>query len=102
MANAIALFAGLGVAYVNQKIQYLDLSSFTPLPAESENFTVVNAGLGYRLPKRLGLVAFEVRNLLDREFNFQDNSFQTGAGQRGANPLYIPERTFFGRVTLHF
>ncbi len=95
-------FAGLGVAYVNQRIQYLDLSSFTPLPAESENFTVVNAGLGYRLPKRLGLVAFEVRNLFDREFNFQDNSFQTGVGQRGANPLYIPERTFFGRVTLNF
>ena len=68
----------------------------------TETAQVVNAGLGYRLPKRLGLVAFEVRNLFDREFNFQDNSFQTGVGQRGANPLYIPERTFFGRVTLNF
>jgi hypothetical protein len=49
--------------------------TFSPLlfepPAIRNDFWIVNAGVGYRLPKRLGILRLEVRNLLDENFNFQ-------------------------------
>ncbi len=103
-------FAGLGMVYVNQRAQFADPQSFNPvdpsssnlsfLPMQSENFTLLNAGLGYRLPKRWGLVALQVNNLLNKEFHYQDNSFRSG--NQTVNPLYIPERTLFGRVVINF
>ena len=92
-------FAGLGLVYVNQDIQLIDPGSLTFLPTKSEEFALVNAGLGYRLPKRQGIIALEARNLFDRQFYFQDYSFQTG---EPTNPLYIPERTLVGRFVLNF
>jgi hypothetical protein len=83
---------------VNQHIRYLDPQSFTVAPTQYEDFMLVNVGLGYRFPKRAGLISLEARNLLDKEFRFQDDSFMT----REANPLYIPERTLFGRLILNF
>jgi hypothetical protein len=91
-------FAGFSVTYVNQKIRYLDPQSLAVSPTQNENFTVVNAGLGYRFPKRWGLVSLEATNLLDQQFHFQDDSFIT----REPNPLYIPERVWFGRLVVNF
>ena len=95
-------FAGAGLVYVNQRIQFLDPRSFTPspMPMQNENFTLVNAGLGYRLPKRWGTVALQVNNLFNQNFRYQDYSFQVG--ERAINPLYIPERTIFTRMVLNF
>ncbi|MDS4021562.1 MAG: tetratricopeptide repeat protein [Candidatus Competibacter sp.] len=93
-------FAGLGVVYVNQEIQVLDPESMTLSPMQNEDFTLVNVGLGYRLPKRWGIVALQVNNIFDKDFYYQDNNFQTGDGT--TNPLYIPERTVFGRLVLNF
>ena len=92
-------FAGLGIIYVNQDIQLIDPGSLTSSPTKSEEFTLVNAGLGYRLPKRQGIIALEARNLFNKQFYFQDYSFQTG---EPTNPLYIPERTLVGRFVLNF
>ncbi|MDV7395743.1 hypothetical protein RZS08_30415, partial [Arthrospira platensis SPKY1] len=65
-------FAGLGIVYVNQDIQMIDPrsppGSANFLPMQNEEFTLVNAGLGYRLPKRLGMIALEARNLFNKEF----------------------------------
>ena len=91
-------FAGLGVTYVNQKIRYLDPQSLAVSPTQNENFAVVSAGLGYRFPKRWGLVSLEATNLLDQQFHFQDDSFIV----REPNPLYIPERIWFGRLVVNF
>lgn len=93
-------FAGLGVFYVNKEIQVLDPESLTLSPMQNEDFTLVNAGLGYRLPKRWGIVALQVNNIFDKDFYYQDNNFQTGDGT--TNPLYIPERTVYGRLVLNF
>ena len=95
-------FAGVGLVYVNQRIQFLDPRSFTPspMPMQNENFTLVNAGLGYRLPKRWGTVALQVNNLFNQDFHYQDYSFQVG--EQAVNPLYIPERTIFTRMVLNF
>ena len=93
-------FAGLGVVYVNQEVQFLDPRTITVRPTESENFTLLNAGVGYRLPKRLGVLSFEVNNLLDRKFRYQDYTFQITS--EAENTRYIPERTFLGRLVFNF
>ena len=49
-----------------------------------DSFWVVDGAIGYRLPKRYGRLAFEVKNLFDSEFNFQD----TDPG----NPTVKPRR----------
>ncbi len=110
-------FAGLGIVYVNQDIQLLDASSLVFLPPtgpglpvidpgsvkflpDSEKFTLINVGLGYRLPKRQGIISLEARNVFDQQFRFQDYSFMSA--DQVSNPLYLPERTFFGRFVLNF
>ncbi|HOW76119.1 MAG TPA: TonB-dependent receptor [Candidatus Competibacteraceae bacterium] len=97
-------FAGWGMVYVNQDIQLIDPRSPpgappTFLPTQNEEFTLFDAGLGYRLSKRQGIITLEVKNLFDRQFYFQDYTFQTGGF---VSPLYTPERMFFGRLILNF
>ncbi|QQS53074.1 MAG: TonB-dependent receptor [Candidatus Competibacteraceae bacterium] len=93
-------FASMGIVYVNQRVQFLDPPSLTLTPTQNENFSLVNAGLGYRLPKRWGLVALQANNLLDKKFHYQDNSFRIS--DQSVNPLYIPERTLWGRLVINF
>ena len=93
-------FANFGAIYVNQHIQYLDSESFTVLPTQSEDFVLVNAGLGYRLPKRWGIIALQANNLLDKKFNFQDYSFLVS--EEVDNPRFIPECSLLARVVLNF
>ena len=64
------------------------------------NGLLVDLGLGYRLPKRRGVVALQVTNLLDQDLSFQDESFRTSRGQ--VNPRFIPSRMFLATLTLNF
>jgi outer membrane receptor protein involved in Fe transport len=59
-----------------------------------DNFWIVDTALGYRLPKRRGLVSVGVSNLFDESFNFVDTD--------PFNPRVYPERLVYGRVTLAF
>lgn len=61
---------------------------------ESDSFWLVDASLGYRLPKRRGIVSIGVANLFDEQFNFVDTD--------PFNPRVYPERLVFGRFTLAF
>jgi len=65
-----------------------------PTEDKSDNFWLVDASLGYRLPKRYGIVSLGVSNLFDKEFNFVDTD--------PFNPRIQPERFYFGRLTLSF
>ena len=73
-ANAMA-------THISQRGTFADLV-FSPTGEDS--FWVVDTAIGYRLPKRFGRLAFEVKNLFDREFRFQD----TDPG----NPTVKPRR----------
>ena len=69
------------MVYVNQDIQVIYPRSppGTPptfLPTQNEEFTLFDAGLGYRLPKRQVVITLEVKNLFDRQFYFQDYTFK--------------------------
>ena len=98
--NPTGFFASLGAMYVHQDIQNLrpNFSDMTATEsADSENFVLVDAGLGYRLPKRLGLFSLEINNVLDKTFRFQDYGFNTTE----STPPFVPERTLFARFTLN-
>jgi outer membrane receptor protein involved in Fe transport len=66
-----------------------------------DSFVVVDVGIGYRFPKRLGIASLQVNNLFDEGFRFQDDSFREFSDEPTVGP-YIPERTILGRVTLNF
>lgn len=87
------LTTGLTATYVDQEGLFGDPAA-APLESGDDRFWVLDAALGYRLPQRLGMVALEVRNLLDEDFRFQDSD--------PTEPSVAPERQVIARVTLSF
>ncbi len=59
-----------------------------------DRFTVVDVALSYRLPRRLGKISLEARNLFDKRFKFQDVDPE--------NTRYFPERTLSLRLTMSY
>jgi Flp pilus assembly protein TadD len=55
-------------------------------------FGTVDMGIGWRYPGRPLIATFEVQNLLDSHFHYQDTD--------PLNPRIFPRRTFLGRLTL--
>jgi tetratricopeptide (TPR) repeat protein len=97
----------LGVRYfhpsglrVGVKATYVDQDGdFTPgggsfIVSGDDQFWVVDASIGYRLPKRYGLITLEAKNLFDEEFDFQDTD--------PAFPRILPDRFILFRFTLSF
>jgi tetratricopeptide (TPR) repeat protein len=60
----------------------------------ADNFWIVDASVSYRLPKRLGIIMIDARNLFDKFFNYQDIDI--------ANPSIQPKRAVFAKFTLAF
>ncbi len=90
------LSASLKATYIYQDGDFtvpLFPSGFSVV-SDDDQFWVVDASLGYRLPNRWGLLKIEGKNLLDKEFHFQD----TDPG----NPFVLPERVVFFKFTLAF
>ncbi|MCZ6839706.1 MAG: TonB-dependent receptor, partial [Alphaproteobacteria bacterium] len=88
-------FAELVATYVHQEVD-VPTSTFG---RDRDDFVLVDAAIGYRLPKRRGILSLEVRNLFDEEFLFQDANIQLA---EPSNPRFIPDRTIMGRITLSF
>jgi outer membrane receptor protein involved in Fe transport len=62
--------------------------------SKEDQFWVFDASISYRMPKRLGLITIEAKNLFDKSFKFQD----TDPG----NPRFQPKRLILARLTLAF
>lgn len=92
------VFSSLVTTYVRQAVGFV-IAPYSQ--ASKEDFTVVDFAIGYRLPKRLGILSLEMKNLFDRKFLYQDNSFVT-ADKFNFNPRYIPDRSFFVKAVLNF
>lgn len=88
--------AGLRVSHVAQEGTFQDLDSFPFDPSSftpgEDRFWILDAFLGYRLPKRRGFLSLNADNLLDRDFQFQDVD--------PTNPSLFPERLLSLRFTL--
>jgi outer membrane receptor protein involved in Fe transport len=92
------LFAGLGATYVHQDVDREPAFSFI---AGSDDFISVDAVIGWRLPNRLGMISLEARNLLDEQFNYQDDNYRQFGDDPAVSP-YAHERTVMGRLSLKF
>ena len=92
------LFGTLGVSYVNQDVERVPTSTLQG----DDDFVLVDLSVGQRLPKRYGVLSLGVRNLFDRSFHYQDDSFRAFGAEDPYRSLYVPERTAFGSLTLNF
>ena len=96
---SIGLFHPSGVTstvtatFVDQTGKFLPdrLGIDQPVPG-SDDFWVLDASVGYRLPRRYGVLSLAVKNLLNENFRFQD----TDPGQ----PKILPERVVLFQINL--
>jgi hypothetical protein len=88
------LRARLKTTYVNQVGDFTDVPTAEVGKHGSDQFWVVDASIGYRLPDRRGLFTIDVRNLFDNRFNFHDTNPRS--------PTVAPERQVLVRFTLAF
>lgn len=99
--HSSGFFSTAGVTFVSQNVEKIVTPEFPDLPQGHDNFAVVDVGIGYRMPKRYGIVSFTVQNLFDEKFNYQDDSYREFSNEPSTGP-YFPTRTLMGRVTLNF
>lgn len=69
-------------------------NALTGIESDDDQFWTFDASVGYRLPKRLGLVEVEIKNIFDEDFHFQDTDPK--------NSRVFPERLVLGRITFSF
>jgi hypothetical protein len=96
--NVNGIHASARATFVSQRVRWLN-DSVREGRANEDDFWLFDFGLGYRLPRRMGVFSFEVRNLLDRSFLYQDLNVQT------VKPIaapFLPERVVLGRVVVNF
>ena len=84
--------AALKATYFDQKGEFGNI--FGSIVPGDDRFWVVDASIGFRLPKRFGLLTFMARNIADEQFNYQDID--------PASPLILPERLISLRLSLFF
>jgi tetratricopeptide (TPR) repeat protein len=87
------MFLRLYATYADQRGDFFDPFTLAAMQ-DDDQFLVVDCSIGYRLPKRRGIVSLEARNLFDQEIRFQD----TDPG----NPRIAPDQLLLLRVTLAF
>ncbi len=91
-------FAGVSGTYVDQEVRRAASST---QGQGQDRFFLVDAMLGYRFPKRFGLVSLGIKNLFGTRLRFQDDSFREFRDEPATGP-YFPERVISARITLNF
>lgn len=90
--HASGMFATLGATYAHQRGRFQAAAPPYDFFSDSDDGTVVDAAIGYRLPRRFGVIRLEARNVFDRQFRFQDVD--------PANSRIAPERLLLLRLTV--
>lgn len=90
------VFVAAGVSYLNQNVTFQAGSGERDERADA---WLLDAAVGYRLPRRRGILSVEANNLLGEDFKWQDDSFRTSEPQ---NRRFMPDRSAFVRFTLNF
>jgi tetratricopeptide (TPR) repeat protein len=96
------LFAKFKATYISQRGIFEQCQvpispsclAYGMVPGNSQ-FWVLDASLGYRLPKRLGIISVDANNLLNRTFQYQQST-----GGQYEMPLFQPARVIYGKLTL--
>jgi tetratricopeptide (TPR) repeat protein len=98
--NELGFFSKISLTYLHQNVNQ-QLSSGQELSKNDEKVFLLDTGIGYRFPKRLGLISLEVNNILDEKFQFQDNNFRL-TQKRNRTVRFVPDRSIFAKVTINF
>ncbi len=96
--NPNGFFASAGVTYVDQTVRGDE--SYAYQTGDSD-FVVFDLGVGYRLPKRAGLISLVVQNVFDEDFAYLDNSYRTFQDEPSIGP-YAPDQTITAQLTVNF
>lgn len=70
----------------------------------SDRFWQTDISIGYRLPKRYGILRFGVLNILSEDIRFDEADLDVigDIEDEPLQPLFAPERVLFGQLTLAF
>ena len=85
--------ARIKATYISQNGRFAN-SAKRAILSGNDDFWVVDASLGYRLPRRLGIVSIEVRNLFGTRFSFQDSEADNSPVARA--------RVMLGKLVMEF
>jgi outer membrane receptor protein involved in Fe transport len=88
-------FSSLTASFVNQDVRFPRAAAGGTDHA-SDSFWLMDAGIGYRLPKRRGIASLSVKNLLDKNFDYQD----TDVAGTPRLPPFQPDRSVFVNLSL--
>ena len=88
------LFVNTRTTFYQQKVKF-----GAPVVSKDESFALMDVLVGYRLPKRYGIITLNVLNAFDKEFEFFNAGFQEESFTRNR---FIPERTIIGEIILSF
>ena len=91
--GSTGLTAGLRASHYHQEGVFPSSTGPAFAPGE-DDFWVTDAMFGYRFPKRRGVLSFNVDNLFDKHFRYQDIDPD--------NPTVTPDRFAYFRFTLSF
>lgn len=87
--------ARLKPTYVAQDGKFLEGPPFDlRVVSKEDQFWVFDASIGYRLPKRFGIITITGKNLFNKKFNFQDTD--------PSNPTIQPKQLIIAKFTLAF
>lgn len=85
-------FAGVKATYVDQ--EGIFGSNPFPLRSDEDTFWVFDANIGYRLPRRFGIITVDGKNIFDESFKFQDTD--------PSRPTIFPDQQILVKLTLSF
>jgi len=89
----VGFFATVAGTYYNQEVSQFDDLESSARSVEQARFWLLDASLGWRLPRRLGAVTLVGTNLTDQEFGFYEQALQENV---------VPTRRVMLRADLQF
>ena len=90
------VFAVAGVTLTHQDVE----RDFTSDEGSgNDEFVLIDLSIGYRVPRRRGVISVEMNNVLDEGFQYEDDNFRQSRNRRSG---FARDRSIFGRVTLIF
>jgi len=98
-------FSKFTTTYVEQdltrKVDEEEAKKRDPVVTNSgvDDFFLLDTVIGYRFLNRRGILSLEARNLLNKKFFYRNINFNQS---EAISPTFIPERTFFARLTFNF
>jgi len=95
-SSSSGLFAQFNAAFIRKEAEFSPLSLIKNI---SDSVVLLDAGVGFRLPRRQGILSLEVFNVLDEEYRFDDEETKN---EKKLLLHLVPDRAIAIRFSLEF